>query len=401
MELYRGGKYYTEDEITRLGEDTSKFNKRFIDLTGKIFGGLKVIKFHYRAAPHSFWFCKCDCGSILSTSTNQLNRGRSECGKCGMKKGGERRRKSLQEIVSVIKEAHPDIEILRSGDNKGKSLWHFYCPSCVTDFVTTIGRMYKKEKPCRCEGKFVYYTKIQRERQIKETATKRGLKFLGWKSDFDSGNTSRFFVKCPSHPHYEINIANFLAHNEYGCPYCADERKGLSCKHTLEKFIEDANRVHNNKFDYSDYEYICSRTPSYIYCPDCDVTFKASYDNHVNKQRGCPAEKGKAPIYTYLLSIYENSTPIGLKYGKATKYGRRIKEHINGNKHYKIEVVGVWKYPDIIACNDSETTVKRNVEPYHLDRKCFLTGAQETVCVSELENIIKMFDENKGIRLDV
>lgn len=396
LDIFRGSKYYTEEEIKDLGEDTSNFGKKFIDMTGKVFGELEVLKFHYRKNPHSYWFCKCSCGSISSASTNQLNRDKTSCGKCGTKSGGYKRRKSFSEIIKLIKEKHPSIEILRKGKNRGKSVWHFYCPFCATDFSSSLDRMYKDDCACRCEGRYTNCTKIQRERQIKEVAARKGLKFLGWKTDFDSGNNSRFFVKCPSHPHYEINIANFVTTTaDYNCPYCADERKGLSCKHTLEKFIEDANRVHNGKFDYSNYVYTCSRTPSYIYCPDCDITFKASYDNHVNKQRGCPAERGRVPIYTYLLSIYDGDVPIGLKYGKANKYEVRIKAHINGNKHYNIETVGVWKYPDINACNHSETTVKRNVKPYHLDKKCFSTGAQETVCVSELENIIKMFEDNK------
>lgn len=56
-----------------------------IDLTGKKFGKLTVIKLdhikRYVGCTKYFWLCKCECGNFCITSQNQLSRGKTKsCG---------------------------------------------------------------------------------------------------------------------------------------------------------------------------------------------------------------------------------------------------------------------------------------------------------------------------------
>lgn len=60
-------------------------HKRFIDLTGEIFGKLKVIKFTYHKSGHSHWFCKCECGGTTITSAQSLKKGLTKS--CGCRQG--------------------------------------------------------------------------------------------------------------------------------------------------------------------------------------------------------------------------------------------------------------------------------------------------------------------------
>lgn len=52
-----------------------------------------------------------------------------------------------------------------------------------------------------------------------------------------------------------------------GCPICGSLRTGTSVKYTLEEFILEANKIHNNFYDYFKVEYKGSFTHIIIVCP--------------------------------------------------------------------------------------------------------------------------------------
>jgi hypothetical protein len=64
------------------------------------------------------------------------------------------------------------------------------------------------------------------------------------------------------------------------------------CKRlTLEEFIEKAIKIHGDKFDYSKVNYINSKTKINIKCNKCYYLFKQKPSNHLNGQ-GCPVCAG-------------------------------------------------------------------------------------------------------------
>ena len=56
---------------------------------------------------------------------------------------------------------------------------------------------------------------------------------------------------------------------------------------TTPQFVEEAQRVHGEKFDYSEVEYVNTHTPVRIKCRQCGVVFFQSPANHL-VGRGCP-----------------------------------------------------------------------------------------------------------------
>lgn len=55
--------------------------KTFVDLTGKIFGRLKVIQYAYREKDKNFWECECNCGNKIFTTSSCLTKGYTKsCG---------------------------------------------------------------------------------------------------------------------------------------------------------------------------------------------------------------------------------------------------------------------------------------------------------------------------------
>ena len=55
-------------------------------------------------------------------------------------------------------------------------------------------------------------------------------------------------IICPKHGEFWQRAANHL--KGCGCPKCRHEKMAEEYKDTLQDFIEKANIVHNNKFDY-------------------------------------------------------------------------------------------------------------------------------------------------------
>ena len=72
-------------------------------------------------------------------------------------------------------------------------------------------------------------------------------------------------IVCPIHGEFEQTPRSHL-HGSI-CTFCQMEINAEKRKMTLEKFIEKANKIHHNKFDYSKVNYVDLYTPVTIICP--------------------------------------------------------------------------------------------------------------------------------------
>ncbi len=52
-----------------------------------------------------------------------------------------------------------------------------------------------------------------------------------------------------------------------GCPFCKNKRIGQSNSSNTLEFIKKANKIHNNKYDYSKFIYVNAKTKGIIICP--------------------------------------------------------------------------------------------------------------------------------------
>jgi len=57
---------------------------------------------------------------------------------------------------------------------------------------------------------------------------------------------------------------------------------------TTEQFIEDAKRVHGDKYEYDKAKYVNSITAVEIYCKRCKEYFFKKPMNFINSKQGCP-----------------------------------------------------------------------------------------------------------------
>lgn len=394
--------FFTEQEVEEWICDWKPVSKKFKDLTGYRQGELTVIKLHKRIKPHTHWFVKCDCGNIFSISTNNLSSGRQRCSECSFSRVAEK--KNTVDVDGRMKDIISKFPSITLVEKLPTRKWKFHCSSCNTEFREYSLELLKPEyeaTSCRCDNgkKFTQWTTKLREEQIHERCNLLGLNFDGWESEEGyKNNCSRIFLSCKKEHKWSSNINNFLGNGMYGCPDCYEDRKGKTLSHGLEKFITDGTSVHNGQFDYSEYEYKCSRTPSKVTCKVCKGSFKVSYDNHVNKKRGCPSCKGKNQEHAYLVLVQDGDLPLALKYGIARQTSKRFDEHSKACI-FETSLISNWKFPDSISCKAAELEVKQNVKGSVLTVQEFPSGNTETTHVFNLEYIESVYSKHGGVKV--
>lgn len=87
-------------------------------------------------------------------------------------------------------------------------------------------------------------------------------------------------IICKKHGIFEQYYHHHLQGS--GCPMCSNNKKS-----TTEKFIEEAKKIHGDKYDYSKVEYINNHTPVCIICPK-HGEFWQMPTNHILSKSNCP-----------------------------------------------------------------------------------------------------------------
>jgi len=120
------------------------------------------------------------------------------------------------------------------------------------------------------------------EKFIEDARKVHGDKYDYSKVEYINANTPVTII-CPEHGKFPQTPRNHLA--GHGCPVCSNSYMDT------EKFIEDARKVHGDKYDYSKVEYINAKTPVTIICPE-HGEFERTPDNHLHGSHGlglgCP-----------------------------------------------------------------------------------------------------------------
>lgn len=108
------------------------------------------------------------------------------------------------------------------------------------------------------------------------------------KYEYDLANyknkCSKIAIICPLHGLFYQMVDLHLKGS--GCPKCAYLKRGELFKKSKEKFINDANIVHDFKFSYEKFNYVNAHTKGVITCP-IHGDFEQSPNDHLNG-RGCP-----------------------------------------------------------------------------------------------------------------
>jgi hypothetical protein len=101
-------------------------------------------------------------------------------------------------------------------------------------------------------------------------------------------------IVCSEHGIFEQTPSSHL--NGNGCYKCSIVNRSIKCKDTISEFINKANIVHNNKYDYSLVEYDNSKLKIKIVCPMHGI-FEQLPNGHLRGQ-GCSVCTGTKKLTT-------------------------------------------------------------------------------------------------------
>ena len=184
-------------------------------------------------------------------------------------------------------------------------------------------------------------------------------------------------IICPKHGDFDQTPGNHLSGD--GCPKCGNEMIGEKLSYTAEEFIEKANKIHKNKYDYSKVNYIDSHTKVTIICPK-HGNFDQLPSSHL-KGHGCP--------HCSNFSVGETLTEEYLKLAK-------IEFRTDG---YIIISNDRYIYPDFIL-PEMNTWIEYNGEQHYFYVDFYHDGRSRTF-LEQLERDIEVrkYCKNNNIRL--
>lgn len=117
-----------------------------------------------------------------------------------------------------------------------------------------------------------------------------------------NGTHNKVKIRCLKHGYF---FQTSLNHSQgQGCFKCKSDN--LICRQTktTEEFIKEAREIHGNKYSYDYSNYVDSRSPLNICCPNHGV-FKQIPCNHISRKSGCPKCAREEHIKRETLTTYE------------------------------------------------------------------------------------------------
>ena len=159
--------------------------------------------------------------------------------------------------------------------------------------------------------------KLTKEDFIARAKQVHGDKYDYSKSEY-CGKDKPLIVICPIHGEFKQTPNNHWKGK--GCAKCSGNHKL-----TLTEFIKKANEIHNNKYDYSNVNYVNTNTPVSIICP-IHGSFIQTPSKHL-AGRGCPScgiDKMKSTNYEkygVVYSIASKTVQDKIKKSFLNKYG--------------------------------------------------------------------------------
>ena len=94
-------------------------------------------------------------------------------------------------------------------------------------------------------------------------------------------------IICKKHGSF-YKTPSLHIYRKQGCPLCAFEESSRKQSLGLDAFLEKANKVHGNKYDYSLVNYKNVETKVEIICKTCGNHFLQTPDHHIYRGDGCP-----------------------------------------------------------------------------------------------------------------
>ena len=204
------------------------------------------------------------------------------------------------------------------------------CNECKTEFEKTPDSHINSESGCpMCLGIIRTYDQF-----IEKAIKIHGYKYNYSKVEYIDSQT-KVVIICQTHGEFKQTPNHHISRKD-GCRKCGRENFGKTHRKEQSVFIEEAIKIHSNKYDYKDVKYEKNNTNIIIFCNQCNTNFYQTPATHL-RGSGC-----------YDCSMKNN----GLNQRTSTELFIKQSIIIHGNKYdYSETIYETAKIHVKIICN--------------------------------------------------
>lgn len=267
------------------------------------------------------------------------------CPICSNLKKSENSRDSLSNVIKKFRKIH--------GDKYDYSLVEYVNSGVRVKIICSEHGIFEQRPSCHLGGQGCRECSIisntNKKRTTNDEFIKKAKKVHGETYNYDKtiylGNDKKVNVMCPKHGEFYQEANSHL--QGHGCKKCSIIRRSDKHRLTKDEFIIRSNKVHNNKYDYGDVEYIDNRSKVKIRCPKHGI-FLQNPNDHLNGSgcNECKKEKLSLSIdefitrsnnihnnkYDYSLVEYKNSyTDVKIICHKHGEFKQSPHSHLKGH----------------------------------------------------------------------
>lgn len=246
--------------------------KEFIEMIRKISPNIQILG-EYKSSSERIE-CKCDiCNNVWSTTPNMLLQGRG-CPLCARVKSAAKRSITQEQFLDRLKIQSPNIVPLEKYINS-KTKISFKCNECSYVWKTTPGSIFSGSGCPNCAKRPLITTDFFKNRMLKINPS---IEILG-----QYINTStKLQCRCLICSNEWYATPNSLS-SGYGCPACANERKGK--RKSNKDFLKDLNIINPNLKPLEEYK--GNKIKIKTLCLKCGYKWDVKPNNLLSGS-GCP-----------------------------------------------------------------------------------------------------------------
>lgn len=289
-----------------------------------------------------------------------------------------------------------------------QKMYVLHCPVCAQDeelhgdalFPLADDHVRRGIVPCACGN--TRLSEDQYKIVVERSATAKGYTFLGWEGEYTK-ITTRCKLECPIHGVWNTTRISKAVGNG-GCLACWYEENSRRSRKPDSEMIEaffSTDAFHPDTIFYRTDRPDKNNKKVYwkMECPDCGGIGESTGSDFKLGKRSCLCSK-HIQTQSYLCIVKQGDTPLALKFGVTRSFDNR-KRSLDLSSSLKLETVGIWQFNSVAECKAAELICVRTLVCGVLTRADMKNGFTETTSLHNLETIIKIFEENGGIRLTV
>lgn len=371
-------------------------NKRFKNLLNEIFDDLTVIKYWGISdnGKEHFWFCRCVCGNIMikSSSSLKVKDRYQRCNKCTTESTAGAR---WEYYLNKFKSVHGDkYDYNKASFINSKDPIEIICPLHGSFKQAPYDHSVGKE--CSVCGRLKANAS---HRNSFEVFLERAISTHGDKYSYDKvdyiSSSKKVVITCKEHGDFKQTPKGHWSGR--GCPVCRYISSSEKLTKSTEDFINDANKVHGDKYSYENVNYLGSTVEVEILCKNHGV-FHQKPSIHLNgfgcgkcSTRGYNGKNGGS---FYIIDLNGEF----IKYGITSKDVSKRKCQQESGSRFIHDILYDFFFEDGEIPKLIEREVKRTIERSGLTKEDLEDGYTETVDINRLEDILNIVYKYKGIK---